>query len=235
MTEKLYGFQKVDSQYIKELDAKADIYLHARLGAKLLHIPNDDQNKVFAIQFVTLPEDDTGISHILEHAVLAGSEKFPVKEPFVNLLKGSLNTFLNAMTMPDKTIYPFASLNEKDFLNILDVYLDAVFAPNIKHDPLILKQEGWRIEQFDKAEAPTFNGVVYNEMKGALASPDEKLNMISRKLLFDNTYQYESGGDPRAIPELTQADFLDFYESNYHPSNSYIYLYGDMPKEPVFK
>lgn len=235
MTEKLYGFKKIDSQYIKELEAEAFIYQHERLGAKLLHIPNHDNNKVFTIEFVTLPKDDTGVAHILEHSVLAGSEKFPLKEPFVNLLKSSLNTFLNAMTMSDKTIYPLASLNEKDFLNILDVYLDAVFSPNIKYDPLILKQEGWRIEQFSADEDPVFNGVVYNEMKGALASPDEKLNLLSRKLLFDNTYQYESGGDPRSIIDLTEKDFLDFYDANYHPSNCYIYLYGNMPAEPVFK
>jgi len=151
MADYLHGFKKLTTQYIAEVDSEVSIYEHESLGAKLLHIPNDDDNKVFNIQFVTIPEDDTGIAHILEHSVLAGSEKYPLKEPFVNLLKSSLNTFLNAMTAADKTMYPFASQNEQDFLNILDVYLDAVFAPKIKTDPLILRQEGWRYEQLARS------------------------------------------------------------------------------------
>ena len=233
--DKIHGFKKIASKYIVEVDCEAAIYEHERLGAKLLHVPNDDDNKVFNIQFVTLPEDDTGIAHILEHSVLAGSEKYPLKEPFVNLLKGSLNTFLNAMTAADKTMYPFASQNEQDFLNMLDVYLDAVFAPNIKTDPLILRQEGWRYEQFSDAEQPRYNGIVFNEMKGAMSAPDSRLDQICRKAIFDNTYQFNSGGQPSAIVDLTDQDFIDFYEKNYHPSNSFIFLYGDIAPEPVFQ
>ncbi|HHT24687.1 MAG TPA: hypothetical protein GXZ76_04085 [Clostridiaceae bacterium] len=235
MTSNIYGFQKLKSSFIKELESEAAIYEHERLGAKLLHVPNDDDNKVFNIQFVTLPENDTGIAHILEHSVLAGSEKYPLKEPFVNLLKSSLNTFLNAMTAADKTMYPFASQNEQDFLNMLDVYLDAVFAPNIKTDPLILRQEGWRYEQFSAAEQPRYNGIVFNEMKGAMSAPDSRLDQICRKAIFDNTYQFNSGGQPSAIVDLTDQDFIDFYEKNYHPSNSFIFLYGDIAPEPVFR
>ncbi|HHU54059.1 MAG TPA: hypothetical protein GXZ43_08325 [Clostridiaceae bacterium] len=231
----IHGFKKIAEQYIAEVDCEAAIYVHERLGAKLLYLPNDDDNKVFNIQFVTLPEDDTGIAHILEHSVLSGSEKYPLKEPFVNLLKGSLNTFLNAMTAADKTMYPFASQNEQDFLNILDVYLDAVFAPRIKTDPLILRQEGWRYEQFSATEQPHYNGIVFNEMKGAMSAPDSRLDHICRKAIFDNTYQFNSGGQPSAIVDLTDQDFIDFYEKNYHPSNSFIFLYGDMAPEPVFQ
>ncbi|MGB4610436.1 MAG: insulinase family protein, partial [Saccharofermentanales bacterium] len=232
---KIHGFKKISSKYIAEVDCEAAIYEHERLGAKLLHLPNEDDNKVFNIQFVTLPEDDTGIAHILEHSVLAGSEKYPLKEPFVNLLKSSLNTFLNAMTAADKTMYPFASQNEQDFLNMLDVYLDAVFAPRIKTDPLILRQEGWRYEQFSAAEQPRYNGIVFNEMKGAMSAPDSRLDQICRKAVFDNSYQFNSGGQPSAIVELTDQDFIDFYEKNYHPSNSFIFLYGDIAPEPVFQ
>ncbi|MGI6580694.1 MAG: insulinase family protein [Saccharofermentanales bacterium] len=232
---KIHGFKKIASKYIAEVDCEAAIYEHERLGAKLLHLPNEDDNKVFNIQFVTLPEDDTGIAHILEHSVLAGSEKYPLKEPFVNLLKSSLNTFLNAMTAADKTMYPFASQNEQDFLNMLDVYLDAVFAPRIKTDPLILRQEGWRYEQFSAAEQPRYNGIVFNEMKGAMSAPDSRLDQICRKAVFDNSYQFNSGGQPSAIVELTDQDFIDFYEKNYHPSNSFIFLYGDIAPEPVFQ
>lgn len=235
MADYLHGFKKLTTQYIAEVDSEVSIYEHESLGAKLLHIPNDDDNKVFNIQFVTIPEDDTGIAHILEHSVLAGSEKYPLKEPFVNLLKSSLNTFLNAMTAADKTMYPFASQNEQDFLNILDVYLDAVFAPKIKTDPLILRQEGWRYEQLSPDQEPQYNGIVFNEMKGSMSSPDARLDQLCRKAIYDNTYQYNSGGQPEAIVDLSDQDFLDFYENNYHPSNSYIFLYGDMPAEPVFK
>ena len=235
MHNNLYGFEKVTDQFITELDTEVVIYKHTKTAAKLLHIPNNDTNKVFNIQFVTLPQDDTGIAHILEHSVLAGSENYPLKEPFVNLLKGSLNTFLNAMTFPDKTMYPFASQNDKDFLNILDIYLDAVFAPKIKNDSLILRQEGWRYEQFSEDEKLQYNGIVFNEMKGVMSSPDSRLDQICRKALFDNTYQYNSGGQPQSIVDLTEETFLEFYRQNYHPSNSYIYLYGDIALEPVLK
>ncbi len=235
MTGNLHGFRQIEAGYIEELQANAVIYQHQRLGTKLLHIPCSDNNKVFNIEFVTMPEDNTGVAHILEHSVLCGSEKFPLKEPFLNLMKSSLNTFLNAMTFPDKTMYPFASLNEKDFMNILEVYLDAVFRPNIRKDPLILKQEGWRYEIFAEGDRPKYNGVVFNEMKGAMSSPDSKLSSLSHSLLFDNTYQYNSGGDPEAIVDLTEQDFLDFYEANYHPANCLVFLYGDAPLEPVLE
>lgn len=235
MTDNLFAFKKIEESYIAELDSQVAIYQHERLGTKLLHVPCADNNKVFNIEFVTLPEDDSGVAHILEHSVLCGSEKFPVKEPFVNLLKGSLNTFLNAMTFSDKTMYPFASLSEKDFMGSLDVYLDAVFAPKITSDPLILKQEGWRLDVLSDQDQAHFNGVVYNEMKGALSSPDEELDELCSKALFDNTYRYNSGGDPRSIPDLSDRQFLDFYRQNYHPGNCYIYLYGNMPLEPVLK
>lgn len=235
MTDHLFAFKKIEEAYIAELDSQVAIYQHQRLGTKLLHVPCADNNKVFNIEFVTLAEDDSGVAHILEHSVLCGSEKFPVKEPFVNLLKGSLNTFLNAMTFSDKTMYPFASLNEKDFMGSLDVYLDAVFAPRITSDPLILKQEGWRLDVLSDQDQAHFNGVVYNEMKGALSSPDEDLDELCSKALFDNTYQFNSGGDPRFIPDLSDRKFLDFYRQNYHPGNCYIYLYGNMPLEPVLK
>lgn len=235
MHKNLFGFSKVAEQYISELKANVVIYQHLQSKANLLHIPNKDKNKVFNIQFVTLPQDDTGVAHILEHSLLAGSDNYPLKEPFANLLKSSLNTFLNAMTFSDKTMYPFASQNEQDFLNILDVYLDAVFAPKIKSDPLILRQEGWRYEQFSEKDQAEYNGIVFNEMKGAMSSPDSRLDQICRKALFDNTYQYNSGGQPDSIIDLSENNFLDFYNQHYHPSNSYIYLYGDMPLEPVLQ
>lgn len=231
----IYHFIKKEEQFIKEINSQVAIYEHQPTGAKLLHVPNDDNNKVFNIEFVTIPKDSTGVAHIIEHSVLCGSENFPLKEPFVNLLKGSLNTFLNAMTFPDKTMYPFASLNEQDFLNILDVYLDAVFKPNIRKNPLTLRQEGWRLEMFSEQEKPKFNGVVFNEMKGAMSSPEEKISQLCDQALYDNTYQFNSGGDPEAITDLTDQAFLDFYKKHYHPSNSYAYLYGNTPLEPVLK
>ena len=198
-------------------------------GAKLLFIANNDDNKVFSITFRTTPTDDTGVAHIVEHSTLCGSRKFPTKEPFVELVKGSLNTFLNAMTFPDKTMYPVASRNDKDFRNLMDVYLDAVFYPNMRTTPEILMQEGWHYEIEQSTEPLTYSGVVYNEMKGALSSPD---GLLERKILNnlypDTTYQYESGGDPVAIPDLTQEMFIDFHNRYYHPANSYIYLYGNM-------
>ena len=190
-------------------------------------LKNDDENKSFCIGFRTPPYDDTGLPHILEHSVLCGSRKFPVKEPFVELVKGSLNTFLNAMTFPDKTMYPIASCNDKDFHNLMDVYLDAVFYPSMHNEREILMQEGWHYE-IDENDELAYRGVVYNEMKGALSSPESILDQkIMTSLFPDTTYGYESGGEPDAIPNLTQEDFLAFHRAYYHPSNSYIFLYGN--------
>lgn len=223
------GFRLDKISHISEISSNAYEFYHEKSGAKLLFIENNDDNKVFSITFRTTPTDDTGVAHIVEHSTLCGSRKFPTKEPFVELVKGSLNTFLNAMTFPDKTMYPIASRNEKDFRNLMDVYLDAVFYPNMRTTPEILMQEGWHYE-IDNVDAPlAYSGVVYNEMKGALSSPD---GLLERKILNnlypDTTYQYESGGDPVAIPDLTQEMFIDFHSRYYHPANSYIYLYGDM-------
>ena len=192
-------------------------------------LSNNDDNKVFYIGFRTPPEDETGVPHIIEHTTLCGSKKFPVKDPFIELAKGSLNTFLNAMTYPDKTVYPVASCNDQDFKNLMDVYMDAVFNPNITKYEEIFKQEGWHYELTDKDDELKINGVVYNEMKGAYSSPDEVLSsQIYRSLFPDNTYSKDSGGNPEYIPKLTYEAYLDFYHKYYHPSNSYIYLYGDM-------
>ncbi|MCX7904349.1 MAG: insulinase family protein [Caloramator sp.] len=223
-----HGFRLLEIRDIKEINSKAYIFEHEKTGARLLKIYNDDDNKVFSISFRTPPNDSTGVPHIIEHSVLCGSRKFPVKEPFVELIKGSLQTFLNAMTYPDKTMYPVASKNEKDFFNLMDVYLDAVFYPNIYKTPEILMQEGWHYELFDKTGELTLRGVVYNEMKGAFSSPESILfRKISETLFPDTTYGYESGGDPDHIPELTYEEFIEFHKKFYHPSNSYIYLYGN--------
>ena len=202
---------------------------HRKSGAKICLIENDDENKVFYVGFRTPPLDSTGAAHICEHSVLCGSRKYPVKDPFVELVKGSLNTFLNAMTYPDKTVYPVASCNDADFQNLMDVYMDAVFYPNIYDFEEIFRQEGWHYEMEDKDSPLTLNGVVYNEMKGAFSSPDDVLaREILNSLYPDNTYQYESGGDPKCIPDLTYEEFLNFHRRYYHPVNSYIYLYGNM-------
>ncbi|MBR4695301.1 MAG: insulinase family protein, partial [Selenomonadaceae bacterium] len=225
----LHGFRLLKKQTIPEADSEGFEFEHEKTGARLLYLKNKDDNKVFSIAFRTPPTDDTGVAHIVEHSVLCGSRKYPLKEPFVELVKGSLNTFLNAMTYPDKTVYPVASRNDKDFQNLMDVYLDAVFYPAIYNTPEILMQEGWHYE-IDSPEAPLrYSGVVYNEMKGALSSPDDLLeSRIMSSLYPDTTYGFESGGDPEAIPGLTQEMFLDFHRKYYHPSNSYIYFYGDM-------
>lgn len=202
---------------------------HKKSGARLALLSNDDENKVFYIGFRTPPEDSTGVAHILEHSVLEGSRDFPVKDPFIELAKGSLNTFLNAMTYPDKTVYPIASCNDKDFQNLMHVYLDAVFYPNIYTERKIFEQEGWHYEMESPEDELTINGVVYNEMKGAFSSPDDVLEReITNTLFPDTTYSNESGGDPEAIPDLTYEQFLDFHRRYYHPANSYIYLYGNM-------
>ncbi len=219
----------------KELgDIKSMGYLlrHKKSGARVALVSNDDENKVFSIGFRTLPVDSAGTPHILEHSVLCGSKKYPVKDPFVELIKSSLNTFLNAMTYPDKTIYPVASCNGKDFQNLMEVYLDAVFYPDIYKHKEIFCQEGWHYEMEDKDAPLTINGVVYNEMKGAFSSPEDLLcSKIKQTLFPDTPYAFESGGDPDVIPELTYEKFLEFHQTYYHPSNAYIYLYGDMDME----
>lgn len=226
---KIYnGFKLLEEKDIKEVNSKGRLFIHEKTGAQLLQLENDDDNKVFSISFRTPPKNSTGLPHILEHSVLCGSEKFPVKEPFVELIKGSLNTFLNAMTFSDKTMYPIASRNEKDFFNLMDVYLDAVLHPNIYKYPEILMQEGWHYELEGKDGELTYKGVVYNEMKGAFSSPESILFRKIQESLFPETpYGVESGGDPDVIPELTQEEFLDFHKKYYHPSNSYIFLYGN--------
>ena len=228
----IHGFRLLRSEQITEAEGTARTFVHEKTGAQLFFLETADDNKVFSISFRTPPVDDTGVAHIVEHSVLCGSRKYPLKEPFVELVKGSLNTFLNAMTFPDKTMYPVASRNDRDFQNLMDVYLDAVFYPSMRTNPQVLMQEGWHYE-LDDADAPLrYSGVVYNEMKGALSAPDDLLgSRIMAALYPDTTYGCESGGDPEAIPTLTQEMFLDFHARYYHPSNSYIYLYGDMDIE----
>ncbi len=226
MTAELFGFELLQEQYIDELKTRAMFYRHIQTGAELLSMINDDENKVFGITFRTPPYDSTGVAHIIEHSVLCGSRKYPVKEPFVEILKGSLQTFLNAFTYPDKTCYPVASQNIRDFYNLIDVYLDAVFHPRIT--PEIFQQEGWHYEM-EKPEGPIeYRGVVFNEMKGANSSPDRLIAEYSQQSLFpDNTYGLDSGGDPAVIPELSYEQFLDFHRKYYHPSNSRIFFAGD--------
>lgn len=226
------GFKIKQNQFIQEVNSDVYLMVNEKSGAKLLYLDTTDDNKVFSIGFRTPPDNSKGTPHILEHSTLCGSRKFPLKEPFVELVKGSLNTFLNAMTWPDKTMYPVASRNAVDFHNLMDVYLDAVFYPNCIDDPQILMQEGWHYELEDKDSELTYNGVVYNEMKGALSSGDAIMeNFAMEKLFPDTTYGVESGGDPEVIPALSYKEFVEFYKKFYHPSNSYIFLYGDMDIE----
>ncbi len=225
----LKAYEILKTENLTDIQSTGYILRHKKSGARVAVISNTDENKVFYIGFRTPPEDETGVPHIIEHTVLCGSKKFPVKDPFVELVKGSLNTFLNAMTYPDKTIYPVASCNDKDFQNLVDVYMDAVFNPNIYKHEEIFKQEGWHYELESKDAPVTINGVVYNEMKGAYSSPDEILQQeIYRALYPDNTYSKNSGGNPEHIPDLTYEEYLNFHRRYYHPVNSYIYLYGDM-------
>lgn len=227
-----HGFRLLEKREIAEIDAVAYTFSHEKTGARLIYLASEDDNKVFSISFRTPPEDDTGVAHIVEHSVLCGSRKYPLKEPFVELVKGSLNTFLNAMTFPDKTMYPVASRNDKDFANLMDVYLDAVFYPAMCKEREILLQEGWRYEIEDAGEPLRYSGVVFNEMKGALSSPEDLLENHTMRMLFPDTpYAKESGGNPDAIPELTYEDFVAFHKRYYHPSNSYIFLYGAMDIE----
>lgn len=225
----LAEYEILDEHRVEDVQSDGFILRHKKSGARIAILSNNDDNKVFYIGFRTPPEDETGVPHIIEHTTLCGSKKFPVKDPFIELAKGSLNTFLNAMTYPDKTVYPVASCNNQDFKNLMDVYLDAVFNPNITKYEEIFKQEGWHYELTGKDDELKINGVVYNEMKGAYSSPDEVLSsQIYRSLFPDNTYSKDSGGNPEYIPKLTYEAYLDFYHKYYHPSNSYIYLYGDM-------
>ena len=227
--QELTTYELIQEHHLKDLQSEGYILKHKKSGAKVVLLSNDDENKVFSIGFRTPPKDSTGLPHILEHSVLCGSKRFPSKDPFVELVKGSLNTFLNAMTYPDKTVYPIASCNDKDFQNLMHVYMDAVFYPNIYEHDEIFRQEGWSYK-LDSADAKLeYNGVVYNEMKGAFSSPEGVLDRVVVNSLFpDPSYRNESGGAPEVIPELTYEQFLDFHRKYYHPSNSYIYLYGDM-------
>ena len=223
------AYEQLDHKEIKEINSKARLLRHKKTGARVVLIENDDENKVFYIGFRTPPKESTGVMHILEHSVLCGSKEFPVKDPFIELAKGSLNTFLNAMTYPDKTVYPVASCNDKDFQNLMHVYLDAVFYPNIYNHNMTFRQEGWHYEMESAEDELTINGVVYNEMKGAFSAPDDVLEREIFNTLFpDTAYSEESGGDPKVIPDLTYEHYLDIHRQYYHPSNSYIYLYGNM-------
>lgn len=217
---------------VPELGGTAWLLRHKKSGARLFLVSNEDENKVFTIGFRTPPADSTGLPHILEHSVLCGSEQFPVKDPFIELAKGSLNTFLNAITYPDKTIYPIASCNDQDFQNLTAVYMDAVLHPNIYKSDKTFRQEGWHYELEDTASKLSYNGVVYNEMKGAFSSPESVLDRLTSQVLFPDTpYAFESGGDPADIVDLSYEDFLKFHQTYYHPSNSFIYLYGNMDME----
>ncbi len=227
--EELSAYEVLEKREIRDIKSMSYLVRHKKTGARVALLSNDDENKVFYIGFRTPPKDSTGVAHILEHSVLCGSREFPVKDPFVELVKGSLNTFLNAMTYPDKTLYPVASCNDRDFQNLMHVYLDAVFYPNIYRNESIFRQEGWHYEPDARTGELGINGVVYNEMKGAFSSPDDVLEREMMNSLYPHiSYGYESGGDPEVIPELTYQDFLDFHRKYYHPSNSYLYLYGDM-------
>ena len=226
----LHGFELIKEQTIPELNTTGRLYRHLATGAQMLSMVNDDENKVFSINFRTTPQDSTGVAHILEHAVLNGSEKYPVKEPFVELIKGSLQTFVNAFTFPDKTCYPCASQNLQDFYNLVDVYMDAALHPLIPAH--ILDQEGWHFGLDEESGNLVYKGVVFNEMKGALSDPNDLLGEINQESLFpDNLYRHNSGGDPVNIPDLTYEQFKNFHQTYYHPSNAYIFWYGDDPEE----
>lgn len=233
MGDEILGFRVTRAEYREELKGKAVSMEHIGTGAKLFWLDNKAENKVFGIAFRTLPEDDTGVFHILEHSVLCGSGKYPVREPFVELLKSSMSTFLNAMTFPDMTLYPVGSRNNRDLLNLTEVYLDAVFDPACRREEKIFRQEGWHIETDEKGN-PVYKGVVFNEMKGAMSDVDGLIEeAIARQLFPDTAYGFNSGGDPEKIPELTYEQFVRTYERYYHPSNARIYLDGDVPMEEM--
>lgn len=229
-----HGFELIREEQVAEINSLVRLYRHVKTGAELLSVINDDENKCFGVSLATPPPDSTGLPHIMEHAVLCGSRKYPVKEPFIELVKGSLATFINAMTFPDKTVYPVASTNTKDFYNLIDVYLDAVFFPSIT--PETLQQEGWHYE-LESVDSPLiYKGVVFNEMKGAYSSPEDVLDRATRQALYpDNAYGVDSGGDPRSIPELTYENFRSFHDTYYHPSNAQFYFYGDDDPEQRLK
>ena len=230
------SYELLKEEKLEGLDSLGFIFEHKKTKARICFISNDDDNKVFYIGFRTPPKDSTGVAHIVEHTVLCGSDKYPVKDPFVELVKGSLNTFLNAMTYPDKTVYPIASTNYTDYMNLIDVYMDAVFHPNIYKYREIFEQEGWHYEMENEDSDLTINGVVYNEMKGAYSSPDDVLSrQILNSLFPETTYSIESGGDPKVIPTLTYEEFLAFHSKYYHPSNSYIYVYGDVDIDEILE
>lgn len=234
--ENYHGFKLKEKRFVKEVNAECFYFEHEKSGARLLKIAADDANKTFSIAFKTVPESDAGTPHIFEHAVLNGSKNFPVKSPFDVLSKGSLNTFLNAMTGKNITIYPVASMNDQDFFNLMHVYLDAVFNPLIYDDPRIFKQEGWHYELTHKDSSVVYKGVVYNEMKGAFSNPIRELDFnIYKNLLPESPYKYSSGGYPSEIPTLSRQDFLNYHKKYYHPSNSYIYLYGDADLDQELK
>ena len=227
--EELSTYEILERKPISEYGSEGVLLSHKKSGARVFLVINDDENKVFTIGFRTPPSDSTGVPHIMEHSTLCGSRKFPVKDPFVELVKGSLNTFLNAMTYPDKTVYPVASCNDADFHNLMDVYMDAVLHPNIYGNEKIFRQEGWHYEAASADDPITVNGVVYSEMKGVYSSPDSVLDACVQQTLYPDTcYGFESGGDPKNIPDLTYEEFLNFHRKFYHPSNSFIYLYGKM-------
>lgn len=229
---KVNGYTLIKAEELPDLNGTGYYLRHNKSGARVVWVENEDDNKVFSIAFRTPPTDSTGVAHIIEHTVLCGSERFPAKDPFIELAKGSLNTFLNAMTFPDKTMYPVASCNMQDFKNLMHVYLDAVFYPNIYKREEIFKQEGWHYELESEDADLIYNGIVYSEMKGAFSSPEQVLNRVGMHALYpDTAYGVESGGDPDFIPDLTYTDYLDFHRRYYHPVNSYIYLYGDMDIE----
>lgn len=236
INEIYHGFKLLTEEEINEVQSMARVFEHIKSGAKLLHLENEDDNKLFSIGFRTTPTDNTGLPHILEHSVLCGSRKFKTKDPFTDMKKSSLNTFLDAATDPDKTIYPVSSRNHRDFMNLMDLYLDAVLYPRIYKDHEILRQEGWRYEIDPETDKLTYKGIVYSEMQGALSSPEEVLSGQIYKSLFPNTtYAFNAGGDPEEIPNLIQKDFEKFHSKFYHPSNSYIFLYGDQDLQQCLK
>ena len=233
INESKYGFVVKKRAEVSELNATMYEMEHIKTHLKLAWLKRDEENKTFGIAFKTLPSDDSGVFHILEHSVLCGSKKYPVKEPFVELMKSSMSTFLNALTFEDKTFYPISSRNNQDFMNLTKVYLDAVFNPLILNKKEIFLQEGWHIEATEK---PTYKGVVLNEMKGAFSSPREiMMNALNRALFKDNCYQYVSGGDPEAITDLTYEQFIQTYQKYYHPSNAFVFLDGDVPLDDVLE
>ena len=234
INEIIHGFTVKEIRKVNDIQAELIVMEHPHSGAKLAWLKRDEENKTFSVAFKTVPEDDTGVFHILEHSVLNGSKKYPVREPFVELLKGSMQTFLNAMTFNDKTMYPVSSRNPQDFLNLMDVYLDAVFHPAIYTNPNIFYQEGWHYEIRDPEEEPIYKGVVFNEMKGAFSSVDEIIiDELQRMMFRDTCYQYVSGGDPRHIPDLSYEQFIANHRRFYHPSNAYFFLDGDLDIDTV--